>query len=180
MKIGCACGNTIHDNTGFLPYKAYLIPDQDLEDILEAQTATPSGPFRPLGLPYAAEIYQCPACGRLMIFRDSDTAVSFALEEGGDSQDSKNILRSYKGEKWRGLLRGSWLNGKASLWWYTNGSAEEDNGYLTDFSSWGEMESRYRRLFKRLKSAGQLRSAMLVRDEKNVHSWSFDPNALDI
>jgi hypothetical protein len=30
----CGCGNTITDITDFLPYKAYFLPDQDIDDAL--------------------------------------------------------------------------------------------------------------------------------------------------
>ncbi len=156
--------------------KAISSPTRISKICMRLKQSQPAAHFTPwVSHIYAAEIYQCTHCGRLMIFRDSNVAVSFLPEEKCD-----NLLHSYKGEKWRGFLSGSWLNGKRSLWWYTNGTAEGDTGHLTNFSSWNEMESRYKEIFKKLKSAGQLRSAMLVHDGEEVHSWFYDPHGLDI
>lgn len=35
MKIECICGDTIPDNTDYLPYKAHIIGDRDFFDFLD-------------------------------------------------------------------------------------------------------------------------------------------------
>ncbi|MFO0797058.1 MAG: hypothetical protein U0804_06240 [Gemmataceae bacterium] len=81
MKIGCHCGAVIVDQTDDLPYKGYLIPDEDFYavfDALDDQVINPvaGGSLdreaayhlarRIIGRP-ARRMWQCVACGRLYI-----------------------------------------------------------------------------------------------------------------
>ncbi len=80
MKIECACGALIVDQTDDLPHKAHVIPDQEWNAVLEAIDAAieQSGPsarekeaacmaVRTLLIRTARQAWQCAACGRVYV-----------------------------------------------------------------------------------------------------------------
>lgn len=111
MKIGCECGSVIVDQTDFLPYKGYIISDQDWFDFLDAIdfAVEKSGPsqkekesalmkVRSLAVTLSKEIYQCNACGRVHIQNNSGNLEMFVRNI---PSDGLKILTSALGDKMR-------------------------------------------------------------------------------
>jgi hypothetical protein len=84
MKFRCGCGTLITDGTDYLPYKGYLIADEDwfavlnaIDEGIEHSGSTPaekkgaSMRVRKLLLETTSTIYQCPKCGELRVDRDA-------------------------------------------------------------------------------------------------------------
>ena len=166
MKIKCKCGAKIFDSTDFMSNKAYLVPDQDLEDLQSLQSEVEKSPeidLDPISK-YSKTIYQCYECNRLIL--ELNNEYHFFSADGSDK--SKNALRSVFGEKWKRHLRGHWTNGKGELWW---GFGVEDEGLDFDINSWDELSKRYYEVFERLKSNDLLRDSFLRKDGEMVHEW---------
>lgn len=106
MKFSCTCGFVIRDNSGNLPYKAYLLPDQDI-DIACVDEPTPAQLWlwdQTAG--QLTDVWQCEACGRIYIEGPSNTVFGFTPET---TPTPTNLLRSVWGEQgWAGLVRGDW------------------------------------------------------------------------
>jgi len=80
MKIRCECGSSIVDQTDYLPYKGYIIPDEELFYILETIDNAIENPgitmferekslmlIRTLIGKITIGIWQCNDCGALYI-----------------------------------------------------------------------------------------------------------------
>lgn len=105
MKIRCHCGETIIDQTDYLPHKAYLIPDQDwfavhdgiddevIDLVAEGCLRTDAAYMRARHIigRNARLMWQCRACGRLYIDGPDGQLRCFAPEGGGVDRE---ILRS--------------------------------------------------------------------------------------
>ena len=169
--FGCRCGSSIDDNTDYLPYKAHLIADQDLEDFADAVGAKQFDAFDLI----KARVYQCASCSRL-IFVSKDGQHSFAPEK-----ESAGFLGSVNGEGWRRVLRGQWSDSERSGWvyWGDSGIKDGDNGSAS-LKTLEEVEKLYYEVFYRLSSAGKLRSAVLrvikvAQKAEILHDWGYVP-----
>jgi hypothetical protein len=105
MKTRCECGETITDQTDYLPYKAHFISDQDwfgvfdaIDQIVsevatgrmtidDAQTAV-----RRTHLTASRHMYQCGKCGRLLVV---DLQRKVNIYAPTSDTDSRQILRSH-------------------------------------------------------------------------------------
>ena len=159
MKIRCDCGALLPDSTDRVPYKAYVLPDQDWEDV----TGPGSGALR-----RAAVLYQCGECGRLL-FSGTDGRVHHFAPERPDVP--RDLLRSVHGAAWKGSLRGSWRAGKGELWW--EAGVESDSGW-EDFGDLADLRHRYREVFDARLARGVLRDAFLRVEGVTEHVWPVD------
>ena len=91
MKIECACGHLIHDNSDRLAHKAHFVPDQSWNDLCDGLDALiEKGGRRSDEAAMAARrmltwlsrrMWQCGECGRLFV-EDGDRELHvFAAEE---------------------------------------------------------------------------------------------------
>jgi hypothetical protein len=185
MKFACTCGNTIRDQTDYLPYKAHFISDQDGFDVSDAicqivsdaaagrmtvenaQTAVCRTHIAALRL-----MYQCNSCGRLWIqSHDKQELRGFAAE-----QPAPQLLSSIHGSRWKRVLRGSWtdeprfstlMTGPACGILETRWSEAES----ATFDDWESLKRAYYSRFENLKRQGALRDALLTRNGETIHSW---------
>lgn len=78
-KITCKCGHLINDQTDFIPYKGYVVPDMDCEKVNSYSTL----------MNFSKEIFECEKCGRILIERFHGTFAFFKPDE----ESTKGILR---------------------------------------------------------------------------------------
>jgi hypothetical protein len=123
MQFLCECGHVIRDQTDYLPYKAYLVRDEDLErfqdavDALIAQgiaesrkesTATPvsfihaGSSVRTIelfrsALTYVLHLYECETCGRLYVERHRGDESNRLIEYLPFSGKVERVLASPNG-----------------------------------------------------------------------------------
>lgn len=88
MWIECKCGKKIHDNTDYQENKAYIIPDQDMEGMLEELDG--SGCPWEITRKYTRHIFQCHECGRIYIKNQNGEFESFKP----DGEPGFGILKS--------------------------------------------------------------------------------------
>ncbi|TDD79637.1 hypothetical protein E1293_22755 [Actinomadura darangshiensis] len=164
MKIRCACGNLVRDQTDFIPYKARVIADQDWSDALDALDADQLWSL-------SRTMWQCTECGRLFIEDHDDRLRVFAPDSPAAPSD---LLRSVHRDAWKRPLVGHWRTWTSAsdgppgeLWW---GIGVADEG-MEDFDRWEDLERRYYEVFERLRGGGLLRSAFLRRGGDMVHEW---------
>ena len=69
MKIQCPCGALIIDTTDKLPYKAWLLTDQDMFLLYESFEDVQ---FHEVREHFMKAIYQCESCGRICLKRFQD------------------------------------------------------------------------------------------------------------
>ena len=79
MKLKCKCGETIHDNTDYQDNKAYFIPDESWEVMLEKIDAGESA-WDATRIA-KRNIYQCYNCSRIYIENKDGNFTSFKPEE---------------------------------------------------------------------------------------------------
>ena len=171
MKIDCPCGAIIVDQTDYLNYKASLVSDQDVFDLLELLKNKQNNPWDTFRQHEAATLYQCRVCHRLLIFRGQELSVFLP-------DHARNILYSAKGEEWKRPLLGHWADAtqEGSLYWSGTGNKNSDSGFFK-FQTWAELETAYHVVFERLKAAGQLRTARLSRNGNAIHVWPIENHA---
>ncbi|KVD02393.1 hypothetical protein WI77_32330 [Burkholderia ubonensis] len=84
------------------------------------------------------------------------------------------MLRSIKGDLWKAPLIGAWTSkpfaGQPNGDLYCDGA----EGGAESYDTWEALEQAYFALFFRLKGLGLLRSALLRKDGKQVHTWHDD------
>jgi hypothetical protein len=90
----CTCGESVDDNTDFLPYKAHLIADQDFEHFQAASAASPMEAHEFV----KATVYQCPSCARLIVVPNSGEDEQTFTPDG---DASPLLLGSVRGEDWK-------------------------------------------------------------------------------
>ncbi|OVE81624.1 hypothetical protein BVY03_03210 [bacterium K02(2017)] len=163
MKIVCPCGDNVVDNSDSMPYKAYLIADQDEEDMV-TNFGDENEKNWEIFSHYSKPIYQCETCARLLI-QQGQQVLTFCPDK---PKDSARILRSVEGENWKRHLRGNWRNGKGEVYW---GFGVEDEGFEADFKTWEELESKYFEVLNRLESKLLLRDSFLKKDGQFIHQW---------
>ncbi len=123
MKFGCQCGQSIIDQTDFLPYKANLLADQDRESMIEeieahaaklvsamknlsqAESVLPQGDpletfskalwLRIIPKYLSRVIYQCLNCGRIFIENSDHRANLHSFVP--DDQSWEKLLGSING-----------------------------------------------------------------------------------
>lgn len=165
MKFRCKCDYVISDQTDFIPYKAYILADQDREDFQESEPRALFDFVRPA--------YQCSGCGRLWIEDQTGSLKSFMPDSPADG-----ILSSKKAGVWKAQLRGSWtentrapVNGKPGTLWCS--TAIRGGGLLETFGQWQDLQRRYFEEFEKRQSLGMLRDATLSKQGETIHQWSF-------
>ncbi len=189
MKIGCVCGKIIYDQTDYISYKAYAIPDQDLFDLYdeldvlleqavaghESNAVAAEQMFRSISVQisrtigqYTKRLYQCTHCGRLYI---EDETLTFRVFSPDEHTLQSSILRSVHDDQWKRPLRGHWSSSsrKGRVWNIVN--AEEDAEWFDD---WDAVQARYFEIFNRLRDKGILRDALLKKDGNIAHQWSSE------
>ncbi|RZS37625.1 hypothetical protein EV193_105183 [Herbihabitans rhizosphaerae] len=158
MKITCRCGAVIPDNTDYLPWKADVIPSQDLSDFFDAED-------RVDGLvDNSTTAYQCESCGRLYLEDQSRRTMHCFVPEDADTP--YDVLRSVHGEAWRGLVHGIWRQDGGYLSW----SAGVESSF-EEYTSWEALHRAYDDVFARLRQRDLVRNALLRRDGEDVHTW---------
>lgn len=162
MKIRCRCGAVLPDQTDYLSFKAHLVADRDWEDFAASTESRGK-----VDATYVRLCYQCPQCGRLYV-EDASRHLHVFSPEAGPAQ----ILGSAKGEDWRGPLIGTWNDDspssrpKGQLW------CDAEDGTAEEFADWELLAHAYYELFERLRRRDRLRSALLRRNGRDVHSWT--------
>lgn len=183
MHFSCECGNQILDTTDYLPYKAYLIPDQDLFDYIDEidkiiqnvgsnleEKEDAKQKIRNLSVEYTKMIYQCPRCGNIFL---KDKLTDLEMFQGSNYDVNKELLQSVKGDKWQGFLYAEWADNKPD--WC------KKNGYISasilnegeDYDNWEELETQYYAIFNNLKEKNLLRSSTLRKNGTRIHSWDI-------
>jgi hypothetical protein len=109
MTILCPCGGRLKDGTDDIPYKGWLIPDQeriDAEHDIDRKAIDPVAAgeldrhtahmtWRVPFYQRVRSVYQCNACGRVGIADKNGKLHWYAPDE---PESSKDILRSRGGE----------------------------------------------------------------------------------
>jgi hypothetical protein len=161
-KIGCNCGQIIFDQTDFLANKAHIIADQDYMDFFEEIENNEFMEMTRKATKYFSEIFQCPNCNRLIIFRyDKNKALVFTPE---DKKNSKDILNSYLAEKWLGTMSANFTNGEGEIFWKTN----LESGFRQKLSLL-ELKEIYLKKFEELSKLNILRHSFLRIDNQIEH-----------
>jgi hypothetical protein len=182
MKISCACGSTISDNTDFLSYKARFVADQDFYDVVDAsegseitvsyrddEPAGTSSVARHRLWRWSRTMWQCTTCGCIWLEDHEHGIRGFTPIE---SSTPHNLLRSIHEDRWKRPLVGAWRTWitdgpKGELWW---GFGDAEEGF-EQFERWEQLEQRYHEVFRRLLDKEILRSAFLRDGDRMVHEW---------
>lgn len=165
MKFRCLCDNIIVDQSDALPYKAWLLPDQDWDTVAEEPDADQKSIYDLHRSMHA--IYQCPACGRLTM---DDPVTGETLWFAPESHGRTFALGSREGNSYKVTLRGHWRSqsGEGELFWRRGG--EHEGGYEVN-SDRDAFLQRYHEVFGTLVSEGRLREARLNEDGEISHQW---------
>lgn len=171
MKFKCPCGHVIGDQTDFLPYKGYLIADQDWEDLFEAvdapATETPRHDWWPS---LFRTVYQCAECQRLFI---EDRDFDLVCFEPQSEENTEHFLGSIAGPKWKRVLVGRWYDvpvvktAPKGVIDYSHFETEQEL-----HNEWDAMEKAYYECFERLKREKILRFALLRKNGDLLHDWT--------
>ena len=159
MKITCACGALLSDNTDFIPNKAHLVADQDYFDFFDTQPGRERQQ-------YERTMYQCYDCGRLLLQNRAGDLHHYTFFSPDDREAARDALRSNLGKRWRGFLYGQWRT-NGDVWW----SVGDGESGSENFDSWESLEGRYHQLFETLRTRGVLRKAMLTKEGETVHAY---------
>jgi hypothetical protein len=170
LKIRCTCGFVIRDNTGNLPYKAYILPDQDIDVACVGEEPSPAQ----LRLwdhtaGQLTMLWQCEVCGRIYFDGPSGKVFGFKPES---TPTPTNLLRSVWGEGWAGLVRGDWETrsdgvGHGELTW----TEDAGEGHFEEFEDVDRLKQRYHEVFADLHRRSLVRDALLLIDGATVHTW---------
>ncbi|MEX6026058.1 hypothetical protein AB6H10_11790 [Providencia vermicola] len=160
-KFQCSCGHIIRDNTDYLSYKAHYIADQDLYDFIDELEEGSKDNFASILFKYIRDIYQCTHCNNIFLFKGN-----FFYEFKPIKENSHSLLMSKKNEKWSGILRGHFIQGKGEIYWETN----QQQDFLTGLSR-EQVELTYYQKFNELLSLGILRDAFLNVDGVIIHKY---------
>ena len=171
------------DNTDRIPYKAYLIADEDWHEMINAivanvQAVPPSKVFPVVAQTrqwYVRLMFQCTQCGRLLVEKRGEMFNYYSFPPD-DRADSKDALRTVKQSHWKGTLCGYWGEGSLSksgnsIWWECG---DGEHG-MEEFSEWDTLAARYRELFTALRRRDVLWGAFLKKDGEMVHYWPPQP-----
>jgi hypothetical protein len=79
MKLQCKCGETIHDNSDYQENKAYFVPDETWESMLE-EIDSGSSPWDATRK-VKRNIYQCYNCSRIYLETKSGHYSSFTPDK---------------------------------------------------------------------------------------------------
>jgi hypothetical protein len=109
MWIGCECGNTIKDNTDYLPFKARFIADGDWFAMLNMVRDAIENARRP-GAPteqdvtasllrFSTSAWQCTQCARIYFDRPGNALHCFSFEKSlpEDEAAAKNLFHAQQG-----------------------------------------------------------------------------------
>lgn len=181
MNFLCECGHQIYDTTDYLPYKAYLISDQDWFDFLDEIDAAieKSGTtledkekalikIRTLSSNLTKTVYQCPKCGNLFFYNNPPQLKVF--KSCNDNVD-KRLLQSAKGDKWQGFLYGDWVDNNPT--WRVKGYISGSSIEGKEYDNWELLEKEYYLIYNDLKNKNILRRSSLKKNNIEVHSWSL-------
>lgn len=113
-KLGCTCGHTIRDQTDNLPYKGHILKDQDIDSFFDRVTTDLAHHIREAlagrrdgadhksmvwrliaqhYFQYRVHIYECEACGRLLV-QPPDTGPPVFASYTPEQPEAKGILKS--------------------------------------------------------------------------------------
>ena len=166
-KILCKCGQVIFDQTDYNKNKAHLIADQDYMDFLNEAENRPFSEISYLAVKYFAELFQCQYCHRLILLRRDHEHAAFFIAE--DPDKSKEILRSYAGNKWPGFISATYRNGNGEIYWNTN----LESGFRQNLSL-HELKEIYNKKFEELVALKLLRHSFLQIDELTEHQFDVE------
>lgn len=106
--IKCKCGNILKDNTDYISYKGYVISDKeyfDMFDLADEMIESTDPDREKLAMSFRINIgcgdtyiklkniFQCPACGRILLEDNQGKFCSFLPEDSDDKQ-----FLDYKGD----------------------------------------------------------------------------------
>ncbi|QQS28341.1 MAG: hypothetical protein IPM47_15965 [Sphingobacteriales bacterium] len=117
-KFLCDCGQVIFDQADYIRYKGHIIADQDYMDFFDE---IEKGDFMEMvekGSKYFGRIFQCEYCSSLIVFRPGKNEGIFFKPI--DKDKSKQILSSFLGESWLGVMSANFRNGQGEIFWTTN------------------------------------------------------------
>ena len=189
----CHCGYCFHDNTDNLRFKAYILPDQDMNEfdsLFEQLADTPPVQGGKLSVKQH-EIYvkmrdllnrcifQCPECGRLFLKNEKGRLTMFTPSDTAEPEQDvdRNMLMSAHGASWHGTLYGEWYD-PMPVWMKHPGlvgtqiKPPEPAQYFDDFA---ETERQFRILFEKLRARDCIDYAEFRIHEENgsrcLFSW---------
>lgn len=184
MHFYCKCGFRFSDAGDSIPYKARLLADQDVKELVEILEygEQPHDDDLELFAPACdlieKSVFQCPECGRLYVEDNDYSFLQFVPCEDAEPSDevNKHLLISAHGNRWRGCLYGDWKNPKPEY--------SEHKGYIEPivnmqfdnlcFDNYTDFESRYFELFEELLKKDVLEYAALRVNGIKKHTWSRD------
>ena len=153
-KILCRCGGLIVDQSDMNRSKARFIPDQDYDDFMEVLDQPDSIEKRKVIHHAFHELFQCPECSSLIVFRqDSSDGVFF---EPQDKEAAKEILWSGYGKEWKGFMNANYYHEEGEISWTTN----IESGYRRNLTL-DELREFYAQKFEELSALNVLKSSFL-------------------
>jgi hypothetical protein len=168
MKIQCPCGDLIIDTTDKLPYKAWLLADQDMFLLYEPCEDVQ---FHEVREHFMKAIYQCESRGRICL---DDPVTRDLIWFRPETDPRKKAFGSIKSNLYPVVLVGSWKGTSGTLDWDRAG---DDEGGFEDFQYWEALESRYLAMLDQLRKEDRLLRAHLYKDNRIVHEWKeSDPS----
>ena len=164
-KISCTCGNIISDSSDFISNKAHFIADQDYFDFFDTIEHKDWEEVTDMAFSFFQEIFQCPQCGNILIFRDGQRHDFQPV----DPSKSSDILRSYLKEKWRGMIAANYRKERGEIFWHTNLESGFRQGLSLD-----ELKELYFRKFEQLHKHNILRHSFLRINGEITHEFKLD------
>ncbi|QBH95372.1 hypothetical protein EKN56_02505 [Limnobaculum zhutongyuii] len=164
-KFNCRCGYTISDGLEYMSNRAHYIANQDYWDLLDKLEPTQAWEENAHHLAqYCRQIYQCPQCNNLIFF-----AKGSRFDFNPLSDNTNNLLSSYLGTQWKGMLRGHYRKNTGEVFWQTN----LESGFKQGLTQ-AELEALYYRKFEQLNAQQILRDAFLEIDGETVHKFDIN------
>jgi|GEM_PF-943533 len=165
-KILCTCGQIIVDQSDLIRNKAHVIADQDYMDFFDEVEEKGFMEMTNKAVKYFNEIFQCHNCNSLLVFRQDINEYTFFTPE--DKNKSNQLLRSYLGDKWLGVMSANFTNGQGGIFWSTN----LESGFRQNLSL-QELKELYQNKFDELLRLKILRHSFLRIDNKIEHSFDY-------
>lgn len=184
MHFYCSCGFRFSDTGDCIPYKARILADQDVKELVEILEygEQPHSDELELFAPacdlIGREIFQCPDCGRLYVEDQDYSFVPFVPSEDAAPMPDVNrrLLRSAHGKQWCGFLYADWNNPKLEGFEHKGHiepvvNLDFDNLSFDDYSAF---ENRYYELLEELQRRQILEYAVMRVNGVRKHTWSRD------
>lgn len=184
LHFFCQCGFRFNDTSDSIAYKARILADQDVKELVEILEygEQPHSDDLELFAPacdlIGRSMFQCPQCGRLYV-EDSDYSyIQFVpCEEAEPAPEvNKKLLISAHGKLWHGCLYGDWKNPKPDYLdhkGYIEPQVNLDYDNL-EFDDYNAFETRYYEIFEELKGKGILEYAVMRVNGIKKHTWSCE------